>query len=333
MLDELVNIIPAIPQSLKETHRTYNHRVLNKVTVQNEISKFNFPVQLLERSSQLSKHYDDIAGEINRNGVSEDLINDILQTDLAVEDELEDELNLYTKQSGLSVKALYNHKIGHYQNAFDLTVECINVNDTLINKGVCTAILRNVEQNVNLSRIYYSKNEIDKSYQAWKGILDYLVNGTVNNIVGSAFKNHAVWEEIKYLREPCILEWFDLFLYYVLKNGEKSIEDEKKIFYSVLLDLEINISTFERSAIKDFINIKQYYFENQTELFVEDFVIFNEFYNNKEFDTLKLSLCQSLLNLIESNNYGSKNGLKIVINDFIKEKLILKQYLKDMVCN
>lgn len=318
----------SLPPSSEEINRAYSPWKLKKAIHQQELTAWGFSPAQVDHANRLSDQYLRASNLVNDLILGQEVLDLIAAADEAIEQELPAELGLYAKQTGQSVKALYYYRRKEYARAMALTLECIVCNDYLVSQGLETHILRIIEQNLNVSRVRYAQGDKAGGLLAWKSMFDYLFNGTPDHLYGASLRNRAHWESLRFLREPFIMDWVEIFVFYLLLNANAGKEHERELFDATFDHLAeaAAVDTADRQAVVEWIKLKRKYFRDDLKGLAAGTLAFIKRWPSKLYDPLKLSLCQNVLYAA-----GTSGPLSGAVYGFTQEKLILKNGFKEKI--
>jgi hypothetical protein len=237
---------------------------------------------------------------------------------------------IYVKQWGLSVEALYYYKLNNFDLAFSLTLECIALNEYLVNRGMQTLALRIVEQNRNLYRVLLKMGKQEEGEALAKNINNYLFNGTSAELLyGGVFRNAKLWSQIQYIREGYSYEYFRGLIIMMVSKGSDDPLIHKNLFLNLFGDFNTKITTPDRQIIYNWIQIKKTFYEGKYAAFVKSLIFFMNEPISQLYDILKIFLIQDLIFLVKSDNSKFKNELLNKLQHFLNTKLNRHASLRD----
>lgn len=268
------------------------------------------------------------------------LTNDILkQTNLArsieeynelehkMENTISGNLFLYAKQGALSVKALYYYKNKEYDKAITVTLECIALNEHLIELGIGTLYLRCIEQNKNISRVFFRDNKIESGYTLINNLLDYLFNGTEKNLFGNLVRYKDYWKRSPILRETYTYELFQLFAEDMIRfNLQNKVDFLPNQWY---LNLDFEVNTSDRQIIYNWIYINKQLHEGNYKEYFDSITYFFQQPISLYYDMLKISILIDLTKVVRNSDYSEKEIIMAKLNMCLQEKLNSHKTLRE----
>lgn len=238
-------------------------------------------------------------------------------------------LYIYAKQGALSVISLYYYKKQNWEKAIDYTVECIALNDYLIQLGMNSLNLRVFEQNKNISRVLFRAKRNDEAQELLKRLFDYMLTGRSVGLFGGTFLHKAYWEKVPIVRETysyemfCMIAedmiWFnksDSLAYFPSdwfpENNFEVDNPNRQVLYNYMYI----INQLKSENYEDFIDSLIYYLNEPITLY---------------YDILKISLILETVKLVESSSYNRKTELRIKLIEFIQAKLHVSERMIKMI--
>jgi hypothetical protein len=332
-LNTFVEVLSSVPLSKNGDNITFKPNKLLKLLFENEIKRFDFkPAQRILANELIEEYYTQLR-LINSKAYNEDTLKQLLAVDIKADTTLPDILKQYVRQTGQSIKALYYHKTGNAQKAFEETLLCIAFNDYLLDKGIYSQLIRSIEQNINISRVFSSEEKFDKSYYLWKGIFEYLFIGSTSLLYGNSFQNEKCNKATFINLEAHLVEYTNLFAYYMMKRANYSYVEGKR-FYELVLEpvlQHIKINSCDRLAIYNWIELQQLFYSNNYEQFLDYIPEYFSTHQLVLYDTLKLALLYQVRSIYVNILGQEFNAGLISLKDFIDHKLNVPQFIKDMV--
>lgn len=248
-----------------------------------------------------------------------------------IENETSGNLYIYAKQGALSVISLYHYKKGEWDKAIDYTVECICLNDYLIEQGMNSLCLRVYEQNKNISRVLLRAGRIEEGYQLIRNLFDYLFNGTNNGLYGSTLKHDEFWKKSFLIRETYAYEMFCMIVEDMLRFN---IDAPEFLFPQEWFDpLEFEVDNINRQVIYNYMYLLKSLKNNDFEDFVDSFIYYMSEEISVYYEIFKLSLLVETSKVLHRSGTGEKLDALSKVNDFISEKLKTSQKLNEFALN
>ncbi len=246
-----------------------------------------------------------------------------------IENEVPDVLYLYSRQGALSVKSLYYYKIGEWQKAITITLECIALNDYLIQQGIHTLNLRVYEQNKNISRIHFRAGQFEEGHRLLNNLFDYMLNGNDKPLHGNVFKHPLYWQKVPIIRETYAYEMFnmiveDMIRFHIDKTDQLFPSDWYK-------GLEFEVDNPNRQVLYNWIYVNNQLQNGDLEGFFESLKVYFEMDISQYYDILKIALLLEVTKLIQQSNYPNKTNALLQIEQFIDEKIETQERLRKKV--
>ncbi|WP_407492417.1 hypothetical protein, partial [Elizabethkingia anophelis] len=319
-LAQFVNAIEYFPNSLEVAPFEYDTGKLIKILQKKEvfeickINDYQFD-EVNNIDLKLGKIVADLIKQIN----PKQSFEEYLEIERKIENCFSGNLYLYAKQGALSVKSLYYYKIKDFSKAITFTLECIVLNDYLVQQGIYTLNLRCFEQNKNISRIYFRNGEVQLGYELISNLITYLFNGKSNNLFGNIFNEKQYWDKVPIIRETYAYELFtmiaeDIIRFNIQKN-DIFLPDEWYI------DLDFEVNTPDRQIVYNWIYInKQLRSSNYKEYF-DSMIYYFQQAHSQFYDILKIFLIIDFHKFINRNKIPNKIVIENKIVDFIENKL------------
>ncbi|WP_293785069.1 hypothetical protein [uncultured Pedobacter sp.] len=326
--DQLLIVCDRFPASTNESTMVYNYNKLMNILQKKELFELIGNQDQIDAAHKLSAQFGDIAHDIVRGGPK----GLTLDTYEALEKEIEDKLSgdpyIFSKQWGLSVKALYFYKKGDYKKAFDFSLECIILNEYLVREGLFTLLFRTAEQNKNIVRVFFRNGDWEKGASLAKDLLSYLFNGDKGGLYGKIFGEIAIWKEIPYVREGYAYECFraivSLMIHFEKRWEKKNVDVFSKIFST----LEFEMDTPDRQIISQWIFLFNLSREGKHVDFLREFILFMQDPLSRQYDILKISLFIEVRELLKTSHYLQSEALLHAINNYMEKELNVKEFLK-----
>lgn len=325
-----INSMHSFPHSLENTPFEYNTGALIKILQKKEVLQV---CHADETSFAMVNAADIELGKVVtaliRGEHPEKSLNDYHVLEKKIGDDFDDNLYLYAKQGALSVKSLYYYKMKDFSKAITYTLECIVLNDYLVQQGIHSLNLRCFEQNKNISRIYFREGKWKQGYSLIKNLLNYLLTGNSIGLFGNIFKNPSYWSNVPIVREIYAYELFVMIaedmIRFNINNQDYFLPDA---WYQ---DLDFDVNTPDRQIIYNWIYInKQLRSENYTEYF--DSLIY--YFSQPEsyfYEILRVCLLIDLFKLIRKNQSPGLQSIAKEMVAFIENKLISNTSLRESV--
>lgn len=326
-LEKLLYDCDSFPASTTTSTMLYNYARLLAILQDKEIQQFDPTPGANERVYVLTRQFGTIASNIVRK-VATNPLEEYQRLEQTVEHELAGNMYLYAKQWGLSVKALYYYKQSDYQKGIDFSLECIALNDYLIRLGVHTLLFRSAEQNRNISRILFRKQDWVAAAGLAKDLLRYLFQGQAGKLHGTIFSNHAYWEKNEYVREGYAYECFRAFVSQMIQIERANMTESPDIFYLLFDGLEIDITSPDRLIIANWLEIKRAYKNGNYTAFISDFIEYMMEPMSQLYDILKISLFLDVKQYVHDSDFQKKDTLVVKIKKHLDEKLNISENLK-----
>lgn len=327
---ELSSDIDSLSPSLSSPICSYNIEQLNRLLINRELQPF---VREDEREliDQLVNSYSSTIKLVNQRKFTQ-VEKVFKQTDSRINTISTNETYLYLKQSGLSAKAYYQFRRGNYKLAEFLTLECIAIAEFLIRKGVKALRYRCLNQNKNLAKVHFEEGNWQKGAELFGGILEYLVSGSSNKLVGEYCLSHKHSDIHKILNEAFVLLVFHVGVQHLLTfslkgNKEQDVFDSlfTNFFQSHIEKMEVE----EGKIIAQWLNAKNHFLQNRHSDFISNAVAFMNYPMSRDFDELKLSLADNIISLSKNSDEAATISRSLAI--YVEEKLSVKAKLKALV--
>lgn len=323
LLDSLLLQIDVFPKS-KEDVRMKEFVRLEEEKLQNILNKelelfCGVSSKEIKRISQFSSELDNTVKDLLKKVDLEKSLEEIKNIENQIEKEITGDAYLFARQIIMSVKALYHHKKKNWKKAFAITLECNSLNDYLVQKGVHTLSLRVFEQNRNICSIFLKEEKYKSAYSLLFNLLNYVLNGTSENLYGYSFYKSNTWKQTESLREGYLLNLFII----QLKDSVRFNFYNKEDFLPTdwYLNLKFDTNNPNRKILSDWIYINKSLRENN---YVKYFSALTNFLNQtigSRYDILKVALIMDLIKVLEKFDYSSKEVLLDKISSYLNNKL------------
>ncbi|MBT2562524.1 hypothetical protein [Pedobacter sp. ISL-64] len=327
-LDKLLEKCNHFPASTKVSNMVYNFNKLMNILQKKEVFGLVGNQQLIDQTHSLSMRFMPIAQDIVTAGSKAPSLEayDLLQEE--IEQTLSSDMYVFAKQWGLSVKALHFYKLGNYDKAFDFSLECVILNDYLIQQGLFTLLFRAAEQNKNISRVFFRSGQWEKGAQLGKDLLSYLFNGKKGCLYGKIFADKAVWKEIPYVREGYAYECFNALVSLMIHFERRSAKEEKDVFGKMFKGLRFKINTPDRQILAHWIYIKELYYNQNYTRFLSELIQFMQEPTSIQFDILKISILSDAVKLASTPDYPNSVALMDKLNVLLETELKANDFFK-----
>jgi hypothetical protein len=330
LIKQFIEGFSTFPASLVTSIVDYDTNRLVKVLHEKEVIEiFKISKEQFDTANSIDFELGKIVNELIKEVHFNRSLQEYFEIEKKIEDNFSGYLYIYVKQSALSVKSLYYYKIKDFKKALSLTIECIVLNDYLVQQGIYSLNLRCFEQNKNISRIYFRDNQFELGYKLISNLLNYLLNGKDNELFGNIFKNQFYWSKIPLLRETYSYELFTMIIEDMIRfNINNHIDFLPNIWY-INLDFEVN--TPDRQIIYNWIYINKQLNCLNYEEYLESLMYFFQQPYSQFYDILKISLLIDFRKVILNLNIINKEILIKKIGYFIKENLISNNQHKFLI--
>ncbi|WP_343693118.1 hypothetical protein [Chitinophaga sp.] len=325
-LDTLMAVCDEFPVSSREITMLYNYGKLIAILQHKEMLPYSTGEEEMESVYVLTRKFGTIARDIVLSKGEVGLAG-FYELENTIEKQLNGHLYLYAKQWGLSVKALYYHKIKRHDKAIDFSMECVAMNDYLVSIGIHSLFFRSLEQYRNISRSWLRSGNWQEGCKVAKDLMKYLFNGTPGSLKGGIYQDPAVWRAIPYAREYYTYETFRAMVAITIRMAA-DFPDCPDMYTAIFEGLEIAPDTIERVIISNWLEVKNTFRKRDYPLFVENFIEFMNEPTSMMFDLLKISLFQDMQLLIQQGDYPRKEELLAKLKYHLDEKLQLQENLR-----
>lgn len=238
-------------------------------------------------------------------------------------------LYIYAKQGALSVISLYYYKKQNWEKAIDYTVECIALNDYLIQLGMNSLNLRVFEQNKNISRILFRAKRNTEAQELLKRLFEYMLTGKSVGLYGGTLLHKTYWEKVPIVRETYSYEMFCMIAEDMIWFNKDNITEYFPSDWFPVSDFDVDnpnrqvlynymyiVNQLKAENYEDFIDSLIYYFSEPISLY---------------YDLLKVSLLLDTIKLVNKSNFHLKAHLRIKLVDFIHYQLIASERMNAMI--
>lgn len=320
-LKDFINAMPDFPDSLVNSTFEYDTGKLIKILQKKEVFEIcKISESEFEAADSIDRELGKVVTDLLRETDLEQSLKDYLKLEKEIEENFSGNMYMYTKQGALSVKSLYYYKIKNFTKAITFTMECLVLDDYLVQKGIYTLNLRCFEQNKNISRIYFRDQQTELGYELIFNLINYLLNGINKNLFGNIFSHNQYWEKVPMIRETYAYELFTMITEDMIRFNINSQEFLPDDWYS---ELDFEVNTPDRQIIYNWIYInKQLRNSNYKDYFDGLLYYFQQPYN-QFYDILKISLLVDLYKLTGDNPDLARN-----IVSFIENRLHFNQSLR-----
>lgn len=327
LIENLITGTNSLPSPLNESTMTYNYNKLMNILQKQEVEKLVSDKDLRDLGISLAVKYQEITKAIISKGPIPEVLESYNRLEEQVENSLSGIMTIFTKQWGLSVKALYYYKKGDYGRAFDLSLECVILNDYLVQEGVYSLIFRIGEQNKNISRVFFKEGNFIKGAQIAGSLLKYLFNGDSGNLYSQSFKDSRFWKEMPYVREgygyECFLAFVSLFMHIESSHG-----DMHEVYVVLFGDLQFDINTPDRLIIANWLSIKKQLYTDGTEKFINECMEFLNEPLSKFYNLLKISLIMDLKRILRVESDRQVDEIIVRLDSYLQLELNASELLK-----
>lgn len=241
-------------------------------------------------------------------------------------------LYLFARQTALSVKSLYYYKKELWDQAISLSEECAAINDYLVHQGMQTLLLRVMEQNKNIARIYLKSGNSQAAYELLAKLFDYAFNGKNTGLSGSVFNFPQYWEKMPALRETYTYEMFRMTAEDHLRfNIEKPANEF--LPFQWYEGLKVAPENINRAMIADFIAINRALQAKDYDTYFQ--LLLDHFQNTniQYYDILKVSLLADFQALLIRQRYHNLETMQDSVLTFLKNKLHVSEKYQQAVFN
>jgi len=309
-LDQLLDAFDLFPPSSQKSTMLYDSNKLQRILLEKEALLIFKDQEQINKLDSISGKFGSLTSIMHKDPELAYTEYKILeQTDLHPLDEYN---YLYVKQWVLSVEALYYYKIKNFNRAFNLSLECISLCDMMINMGLKTLILRLIEQNKNLARIYLVNGYHQKSRELEEDILNYLFNGEQTLLFGTSVRDSKNWLSVEYIREGYSYEYFRGVIHNLI-TLKKSNKEKGEIFLDIFKNMKFAVNTPDRKIIRDWLDLFILFYSESYEMFVEQLTQLLQVETSSIYDILKILALVNLKFIIEQANYHASGKINNLI--------------------
>ncbi|MEO3406015.1 hypothetical protein AAFN85_19040 [Mucilaginibacter sp. CAU 1740] len=328
LLDQLSENFKSFPPSSTKSTMLYDSVKLQRILLGKEAAGVFSDKEHVNKLDTISGKFGSLTSVMHKNpeeGYAEYKLFE--QADLH---QLEEYDYLYVKQWVLSVEALYYYKIKDFKRAFNLTLECISLCDMMISMGMTTLVLRLIEQNKNLARIYLAGGNLQKSWKFEFEILNYLFNGEQTMLFGMTIREPRIWTSIEYIREGYAYEYVRGLIHSIV-NSKQNENDKAAMFYEIFNDLTFVVNTPDRKIIRDWLNLFASYYAEDYLAFLTELTELLQAETTLIYDILKILALIQVKTIIEKSNYLLSEELYSEINHYSETAITAYDYLKPLI--
>ncbi|WP_294263970.1 hypothetical protein [uncultured Chryseobacterium sp.] len=328
-LEEFADAMSSFPASSFNSTFEYDTGKLIKILQKKEVFEIcNTDEEQFDSIDRTDRELGKIVSDLLKETDLDQSLKEYLDIEKKIENSFSGNLYMYAKQGALSVKSLYYYKIKDFPKAANFTLECLVLNDYLVQQGIYTLNLRCFEQNKNISRIYFRNHQEDSGYQLIFNLINYLLNGVNENLFGNIFSQKEYWMKVPIIRETYAYELFTMITEDMIRFNIHSTEFLPDDWYSGL-DFEVN--TPDRQIIYNWIYInKQLRDSNYKDYFKGLIYYFQQPYN-QFYDILKIALLLDLYKFVEKNTPSYTTTVTLGIIDFMENKLYFNQSIRSFL--
>ncbi len=327
-IEDFLCLIPSFPKSIERSFFEEDKMKLFESLHEKELEEIcGMNKEDSIRIDNIRKELTEIVKELLSKNMD---LDDSFKKYLAIEQEVENSFlgnqYLYVKQRTLTVKALYYYKIEDFNKSFVFTLEATALMEYLIKQGMYTLTTRCFEQNKNISRIYFTSNQMELGNKTANSLMCYLFNGEYNEgLFGSIFKNNFYWS-----KNPEVREYFayEAFISIVESNIKSNLNNHVDFLPNEWnRDLNFGIDNPDRQIIRNWISVNEHLKNGNYEKYFDSLTSFFQQPYNKRYDILKISLLIDLTKLVNKLNVENKELITEKINDFFYHKIISNKSL------
>jgi hypothetical protein len=303
------------PASSEESTMLYDHYKLLEILQRKEMDRLLGDGSVTDRCLRISEQFGRLTPLFTRN--AEGALGELSKVESIAGSELEGEAYDYAIQWGHSLKALYYYRKGDFEGAQALTLQCLSVNESLLNKGISCLLFRCLEQNRNISRICFRKGLKEDGAVLARAILDYMLSGNSGPLFGTIFTRET-WNATPYVREGYTYSYFRGLVYYMI--DDRTTEEEKRDLFHILFGgLEFSTNTVDRLILYNWVYIKGKEVERRYDEFLNGFLEFMQEPICKIYDILKVSLYFDVRRMVEKSDYDDKDRLLKKIEKMLQQ--------------
>ncbi|WP_313385956.1 hypothetical protein [Chishuiella sp.] len=295
-LNKFLYDLESFPPPVRKPISQYNVRELRKILHFKELEEIlGIDKSLIEYINEMEMEFGKLLPEILK---GKDCLKEYFLIENQINKNLEGYSYIYLKQSALSIKSLIYYKKGLFNEAINLTQECIVLNEFLVNKGIRTLNTRIYEQIKNISKIYHKIGDHNKAMDVISNLFKHLLTGKETSIGNytTIINNIEIWEKTPVIREIYINELFVLYLKEFM-NFKNSLINEKLDEINWINDLDFEVFTDERKFIYNWIYIQKSFNDKRFSDFLDGL---DYFFNDEMSDYFNLLKINLLFKLKES---------------------------------
>ena len=314
------------PPSVNESTMLYHYTKLMMILQRKELAGIEKDADLIANAYTLSMRFTAVSRSILKNVGEQDMENYRL-VDHAIEQQLTGNMYIFAKQWGLSVKALYYHKVRNYKKAVDVSLECIILNEYLIREGVSSLLFRAAEQVKNIVRVFFKSGDYESGATLAYQLLNYLFNGEPGSLYGTIFKDRSVWDQIPYVREGYAYDCFKAMVYQMIHFEKTTANTSSDVFSKLFDGLSLDITTPDRQIIGDWLDMKRCYRQGRSDEFLCSFADFMSEPLPTSYEILKIDLFSDIIHLVDASRHPEKDGMLQELNQYIESRLNASYHL------
>lgn len=321
-IEEFLSLIPSFPKSIERSFFEEDKMKLFESLHEKELKEIcGVNKEDSVRIDTIRKELTEIVKEL----LSKNDLDNSFKKYLVIEQEIENSFSgnqyIYVKQRTLTVKALYYYKNENFDKSFLFTLEATALMEYLIKQGVYTLCTRCFEQNKNISRIYFTSNQMELGNKTANSLMRYLLNGEYNeSLFGSIFKDNLYWNKNPEVREYFAYEAFISIVESIVKSNLNNHLDFLPNEWNI--DLNFSTNNPDRQIISNWISVNKDLKNGNYEEYFDSLISFFQQPYNKRYDILKISLLIDLTKLLIKLNVENKELITEKINDFFYHKII-----------
>nr|WP_315034218.1 hypothetical protein [uncultured Chryseobacterium sp.] len=292
----------SFPQSVNKSTYEYDVNSLRKILHLKELKEMTgADDQTIEYIDSLDIQLGKLLPGIIR---GEDLYDQYLEIEKKILDTVSGTLYIYSKQSALSVLSLILYKKSEFEQAVNITQECITLNEFLVNKGMSTMNVRIYEQIKNITKIYHRAGQNKKAIEIISLLFKHIYTGIPNsvNTFSSIVDNKTLWEKTPILREAYTNDVFLIYLQEFMRSNIY-LGDEKLTELDWLKDIDFDVFTEDRKFIYNWIYITRLFYNKEYDEYLDCLEFFLDDDITSYFDILKVNL------LLHFEKYVQESGL------------------------
>ena len=325
-LDNLLEQCRHFPPSVNESTMLYHYAKLMMILQRKELAAIEKDADLIANAYTLSMQFTDVGKSILKNAGEQEIENYRL-VEQAIERQLTGNMYIFAKQWGLSVKALYYHKIRNYKKAFDISLECIILNEYLIREGVFSLLFRAAEQVKNIVRVFFKSGDHGSGARLAYELLNYLFNGEPGLLYGTIFRDRSIWDEMPYVREGYAYDCFKAMVYQMIHFEKATGCPSPDVFATIFDRLSLDITTPDRQIIGDWLEMKRCRRQGRSDEFLCSFTDFMSEPLPVSYEILKIDLFSDLVQLVNESRYPGKDGMLQELYQYMENRLNASYHL------